>query len=116
MGYLGEQRDEIGSGLLNRASRDERAADCKERLSFARPTRCLPGALRLEASQTPGDDSDDQEEQKAQPLLRVGDRQGEPGLREQQVIEQHGYQRGPNGGPEAEAAGHDDDGEQVDRR
>ncbi len=81
----------------------------RTRLRLGRPVRADP-------REPPDHERDEQEQDEVQPLGRVGDDEREPGLGEQQVVDDEGGDRGDDAGRGAQAGGDDDDRDEIDRR
>ena len=91
-------------------------ADREQRGRLRGASGGFAGSLLAESSQASDDDRDEQEEQQVKPLARVRDREAEPRLGEDEVVDEERRDRGPERRPEAVAQAGDHDWDEVDGR
>ena len=109
-----EPGDDLLRRLGDRRRCGQRAADREEGLGLDGPLLGLLRSPPLDGGQAADDHRDEEEEDEAQPLLRVGHGKRELGHREEEVVDEERSNRRHHRGPHAVEARHRDDRGQVD--
>ena len=111
MRLVDQHARELGQHLGRRLARRERAADAEQRVRLALACLCVARAAALERRELADDDAHEQQQDDAQVLARVGDRERVARVDEQEVVEQERGDGADNrsGSATDDGRGHDRD-------